>query len=80
MEIYAPDKLYPVFQTAEYSIQPGYYEKVQDVIDALLKAGLANLIDVVLSSDDNSKRVTVKSAKRCHTKIKRGYGKDDWFP
>ena len=32
-------------------IQPGYYEKVQDVIDALRKAGLDNLTEVVLSYD-----------------------------
>ena len=44
-------------------IQPGYYEKVQDVIDALFKAGLANKSDVVLSYDDTSKRVTVRCAK-----------------
>ena len=30
VEIYAPDNLYLVFKTVEYSIQPGYYEKVQD--------------------------------------------------
>ena len=47
VEIYTPDNLYLVFKTVEYSIQPGYYEKVQDVIDALYKAGLANLTDVV---------------------------------
>ena len=46
----------------EISIQPGYYEKVQDVIDALLKAGLANTT-VVVSSDDTSKRVTVRCAE-----------------
>ena len=55
VEIYAPDKLDLLFQTVEYSIQ---HEKVQDVIDALYKAGLANLTDVVLSCDDTSKRVT----------------------
>ena len=60
VEIYAPDNLYLVFKTVEFSIQPGYYEKVQDVIDALHKAGLDNLTDVVLSYDDTSKRVTVK--------------------
>ena len=43
VEIYAPDNLYLVFKTVEFSIQPGYYEKVQDVINALRKAGLANL-------------------------------------
>ena len=58
--IYAPDKFNLLFQTVEYSIQPGYYEKVQDVIDALYKAGLANLTDVVLSYDDTSKRVRCK--------------------
>ena len=47
----------------EFSIQPGYYEKVIDVIDALRKAGLANLIDVVVTYDDTSKRVTVKCVK-----------------
>ena len=39
------------------------YEKVQDVIDALLKAGLANATDVVVSYYDTSKRVTVRCAK-----------------
>ena len=67
VEIYAPDKLYLVFQ---YSIQPGYYEKVQDVIDALYKAGLANLTDVVLSSDDTFNRVTVKCGKRAVVKLR----------
>ena len=37
VEIYAPDNLYLVFKTVEFSIQPGYYEKVQDVIDPLYK-------------------------------------------
>ena len=69
VEIYAPDNLYPVFKTVEYSIQPGYYEKVQDVIDALYKAGLANLSDVVLSYDDTSKRVTVKCGRRVVVKL-----------
>ena len=63
MEIYAPDKLYLVFQTVECNIQHGYYEKVQDVIDALYKAGLVNLTDVALSYDDTFKRVTVKCGK-----------------
>ena len=36
MEIYVPDEWFQ-----EISIQPGYYEKVQDVIDTLLKAGPA---------------------------------------
>ena len=48
VEIYAPDNLYLVLKTVEFSIQPGYYEKVQDVINALRKAGLANLSDVDL--------------------------------
>ena len=64
VEIYAPDKFFLVFKTVEYSIQPGYYEKVQDVIDALLKAGLANLTHVDVTYDDTSKRVTVKCAKQ----------------
>ena len=58
VEIYAPDKW-----AEEFSIQPGYYEKVRDVIDALLKAGLANMTDVVVTYDDTSKRVTVRCAK-----------------
>ena len=37
--------------------------EVQDVIDALLKAGLSNSTDVVVSYDDASKRVTVRCAK-----------------
>ena len=55
VEIYVPDKWFK-----EISIQPGYYEKVQDVIDALLKAGVANVTDVVVSYDGTSKRVTVR--------------------
>ena len=47
----------------EVSIQPGYYEKVQHVIDALLKAGLANVTDGVVLFDDTSERVTVRCAK-----------------
>ena len=70
MEIYAPDKFDLLFQTVEYSVQPGYYEKVQDVIVALHKAGLANLTDVVLSFDDTSKRVTVKCGKRVVVKLR----------
>ena len=70
MEIYAPDNLYLVFKTAEFSIQPVYYEKVQDVIDALYKAGLSNLTDVVLSYDDTSKRVTVKCGRRVVVKLR----------
>ena len=46
MEIYDGDKLFLVFQTVEYSIQPGYYDKVQDVIDTLFKAGLASLTEL----------------------------------
>ena len=69
VEIYARDNLYLVFKTVEFSIQPGYYEKVQDVIDALYKAGLDNLTDVVLSSDDTSNTVTVKCGKRVIVKL-----------
>ena len=58
MEIYVPDKW-----AQEFSIQPGYYEKVIDVIDALHKAGLPNLTDVVVTYDDTSKRVTVRCTK-----------------
>ena len=58
LEIYVPDQW-----IQEISIQPGHYEKVQDVIDALLKAELANTTDVVVSYDDTSKRVTVRCAK-----------------
>ena len=58
VEIYVPGKWFQ-----EISIQPGYYEKVQDVIDALLKAGLDNATDVVLSYDGTSKRVNVRCAK-----------------
>ena len=67
VEIYAPDNLYLVFKTVEFSIQPGYYEKVQDVINALRKA---NLSDVDLSSDDTSKRVTVKCGRRVVVKLR----------
>ena len=65
-----PDNLYLVFKTAEFSIQPGYDEKAQDVIDALYKAGLSNLTDVVLSYDDTSKRVTVKCGRRVIVKLR----------
>ena len=41
VEIYVPDKW-----AQEFSIQPGYYEKVIDMTDELRKAGLANLTDV----------------------------------
>ena len=54
MKIYVPDQW-----AQEISIQPRYYEKVQDVIDALLKAGLSNTTDVVVPSDDTSKRVSL---------------------
>ena len=69
VEIYAPDNFYLVFKTVEYSIQHRYYEKVQDVIDALYKAGLNNLTDVVLSYDDTSKRVIVKCGNRTIVKL-----------
>ena len=72
VEIYTPDNLYLVFKTAEFSIQPGYYEKVQDVIDALYKAGISNLTDVVVSDDDTSKRVAVKCGKRVVVKLRGG--------
>ena len=58
VEIHVPDKW-----AQEFSIQPGYYEKVIDVIDSLRKVGLANLTDVVVTYDDTSKRVTVKCVK-----------------
>ena len=58
MEIYVPGKW-----AQEFSIQPGYYEKVIDVIDALRKVGIANLTDVVVTYDDTSKRITVRCAK-----------------
>ena len=70
IETYAPDNLYLVFETVEFSVQPGYYKKVQDVIDALHKVGLANLTDVVLSYDDTSKRVTVKCGRRVVVKLR----------
>ena len=57
MEIYVPD------QWGQVSLQPGYYEKVQDVIHALFKAGLANVTDIVVSYDDTSKRVIVRCAE-----------------
>ena len=47
----------------QYSAWIYNYEKVQDVIDALLKAGLANATDVVVSYDDSCKRVTVRGGK-----------------
>ena len=70
VEIYAPGNLYLVFKTVEYSIQPRYYEKVQDLIDALYKAGLNNLTDVILPCDDTSKRVTVKCGNRVVVKLR----------
>ena len=51
LEIYVPDKW-----AQKFSIQPGYYENVIDVIDALSKAGLANTTDVVVSCDDTNKK------------------------
>ena len=67
VEIYVPDKWFK-----EISIQPGYYEKVQDVIDALLRAGLAIVTDAVVSYDDTSKRVIVRCAKGTVLEL-RGY-------
>ena len=58
LEIYIPDQW-----AQEISIQPGYYEKVQDVIDALREAGLSNMTDVVVPYGDTSKTVTVSCAK-----------------
>ena len=37
VEIYTLGNLYLVFKTAEFSIQPGYYKKVLNVINALYK-------------------------------------------
>ena len=65
VEIYVPDKWFQ-----EISIQHGYYEKVQDVIDALLKAGLADTTDVVVSYDDTSKRVTGRCAEGTVLKLR----------
>ena len=65
MKIYVPDQW-----VHEISIQPGYYEKVQDVIDTLLNAGLANTTDVVVSYDDTCKRVTVRCAKSTVVKLR----------
>ena len=70
VEIYIPDQW-----LQEISIQPGYYEKVKDVIDALLKAGRAKTTDLVVSYDDTFKRVTVRCAR-----IKRGYHENVWLP
>ena len=58
LEIYVPDKW-----AQEFGIQPGYYEKVIDLIDTLRKAGLANMTDVAVTYDDTSKRVTVRCSK-----------------
>ena len=63
----------------EISNQPGYYKKVQDVIDALLKAGPASTTDVVVTYDDTSKRVNVRCAKGTVLEFKRGYGKNVWL-
>ena len=41
-----------------------------NVIDALLKAGLANATDVVVSYNDTSKRVTVRCAKDTVLKLR----------
>ena len=73
VEIYIPGQW-----LQEITMQPGYCEKVQNVIDALLKAGLANRTDVVVPYDDTSKTVTVTCAK-C-TIIKRGYREIVWLP
>ena len=64
VEIYVPDKWFQAI-----GIQPEYYEKVQDVIDAFLKAGLANATDVVVSY--TSKRVTVRCAKGTILELRR---------
>ena len=40
------------------------------MINALHKAGLANLTDVALSYDDTSKRVTVKCGRRVVVKLR----------
>ena len=40
------------------------------MIDALYKAGISNLTDVVLSYDDTSKRVTVKCGRRVVVKLR----------
>ena len=41
------------------------------MIDALYKAGLADLTDVVLSPDDTSKMVTAKCGRRVVVKLRR---------
>ena len=58
VKIYVPDKW-----AQEFIIQPEYYAKMIDVIDALREAGLANITDLVMTYDDTSKRVTVRCAK-----------------
>ena len=58
-EICVPDKW-----AQEISVQPGYYEKVIDVIDTLRKA------DVVVTYHDTSKRVTVMFAKGAILKLR----------
>ena len=50
------------------------------MIDALLKAGLANTTDVVVSYDDTSKRITVRCAKGTVLGIKRGHRENVWLP
>ena len=54
-----------------YVPEAGYYEKVQDVIDALLRAGLANTTDVVASYGDTSGRVNVRCAKGTVLELRR---------
>ena len=49
------------------------------MIDALLKAGLANATDVAVSYDDTSKRVTVRCAKRYRIRIKREKRENVWL-
>ena len=61
-------------------MKPGYYEKVQDVIDTLFKAGLADLTDVVVTYDDTSKRVTVKCAKGAVLKLRGDIARMFGFP
>ena len=64
---YVKEKLFGIYVSnkwaQEISIQAGYYENVQDVIDALHQAGLANTTFFVVSYNDTSKRVTERSAK-----------------
>ena len=46
------------------------YRNFTQAINALYKAGLANLTDVVMSYDDSFKRVTVKCGKRAVVKLR----------